>query len=131
MIEISEDLSKKVEKSENPKVVYDLLEGYIGRRLRIKYLTDQSAHLQILITSGTLRSITVAEQYNFRQEDPKRRSSFDELCIAIDAQEEDIEVNFDEDQLQVEAFQEDSGKWILIYRSKHWKKMLKNGYSAW
>lgn len=131
MIEISEDSTEKVEKSQNPGVVYGLLEGYIGRRVRVKLLSEQDySGLQIETISGELKSVTMVERFEASAgEDGEEPSApeFDDLCISIAGQDE-IEVDFDEEQLQVEVFQEDSRKWSLIYRSKHWKKMLKDGY---
>lgn len=130
VIEISEDSTEKVEKSQNPGVVYGLLEGYIGRRVRVKLLSEQDySGLQIDTTSGELKSVTMVERFVASAgEDGEEpwAPEFDDLCIF--AGQDEIEVDFDVEQLQVEVFQEDSRKWSLIYRSKHWKKMLKDGY---
>lgn len=128
MIEISQDSTEKVEKSLNQGVVHELLEGYIGRRIRLKHLREGSySGLQIDTTTGELQSVTVVECFDVSDEGEVDESGFDDLCISIAGQEE-VEIDFDEEQLQVEVFQQDSGRWVLIYRSKHWKKMLKNGY---
>lgn len=132
MIEISEDSTREVEKSQNPGVVYGLLEGYIGRRVRVKLLSEQDySGLQIDTTSGELKSVTMVERFVASDDEDGEEYSapeFEDLCLSIAGQQDEIEVDFDVEQLQVEVFQEDSGKWMLIYRSKHWKKMLKDGY---
>lgn len=127
MIEISED-STKVEKSQDEGVVHELLEGYIGRRVRVKLMGEGYPDLKIDTRSGVLESVTVTEYYDPDPEvEEAERSSFGGLKLSIAGKEDEIEVDFDGEQLQVEVFQKDSGRWILIYRSKHWKKMLKSG----
>ena len=129
MIEISEDASQKIEKSQNQGVIHELLEGYIGRRVRVKCLSEgHYSGLRIDTTTGELQSVTVVESFDAGDEEEPDDPSFDDLCISIAGQKEEIEIDFEEEQLQVEVFQQDSGRWMLIYRSKHWKKMLKNGY---
>ena len=125
MIEMT---TTEFEKREDLEVVYGLLEDYIGRKLRIKQLSGYGSRLLIFTITGRLQSLTVHE-YHDSDESEGDSSSFEELCLRIDGQSEDTELDdFENGQLQIEAFQESSGQWVLIYRSKRWKKMLKNGY---